>query len=282
MPIDSEQSKTPFRRLMIAQSAPDLRWSRARPRRSVFRSWRQCRAVLGPLQAQHAFSSCWCRRASDPLARGRKMQLPETGRAAKIAKLFPPVDPAKAQQKDRRRRCARRAWGRPVPKQRQGHGGAEDRRAGFGSPQAVPLPQARPAWRRRDLHRHAPRPALSAAADEKQPATPDPGMAGFATPQARPERGRTRAVGKRRRTDPKPLRKSRAAKAEAAVRAAETCGRGKPVITEADAVNQNSGCAQTAGCAAAGADRTPRTFATSNPMAPGNFRANARATGRPT
>src|SRR6202035_5610214 len=38
----------------------------------------------------------------DPVARGRKMPLPDARPSAKIAKLFPQVDPLKNQQKDQK------------------------------------------------------------------------------------------------------------------------------------------------------------------------------------
>jgi membrane-bound lytic murein transglycosylase A len=41
----------------------------------------------------------------DPLARGRKIQLPDARPSEKIAKLFPPVDPLKDQPKDQKNRA---------------------------------------------------------------------------------------------------------------------------------------------------------------------------------
>ena len=94
LPIESEQSKTPFRRLMIAQDTGSAIVGPG-ARRSLFRRRRRCRAGVRPAASTTCASSCWCRRASIPSARGRKMPLPDPRPSEKIAKLFPQVDPLK-------------------------------------------------------------------------------------------------------------------------------------------------------------------------------------------
>ena len=116
---------------------------RAGARRSVFRRRRRGRAGSGPARHNMRFVML-VPKSLDPVARGRKMPLPDARPSAKIAKLFPPIDPLKDQQKDRKNGVRRR--GR-VASQSSAKAGVPDR-AGFGqpagAPKAVPLPQARP------------------------------------------------------------------------------------------------------------------------------------------
>src|SRR5258708_28882552 len=100
LPIETEQSKTPFHRLMIAQDTGS--------------------AIVGPARADLYFGAgadagrVSCRlphnmrfvmlvpKSLDPVARGRKMPLPDPRPSETIAKLFPQTDPPQAQQKDQK------------------------------------------------------------------------------------------------------------------------------------------------------------------------------------
>ena len=93
----------------------------------------------------------------DPVARGRKMPLPDPRPSAKIARLFPQVDPLKDQQKDPRNAVKPPDAAVPNPKASATEPAKNATPAQ--PPQAVagkvPLPEARPNIepRRRGLHR---------------------------------------------------------------------------------------------------------------------------------
>ena len=100
LPIESEQSKTPFRRLMIAQDTGSAIVGPARAD-LYFGAGAEAGRVSGRLRHNVRFVIL-VPKSLDPVARGRKMPLPDARPSEKIAKLFPQVDPLKDQQKDQK------------------------------------------------------------------------------------------------------------------------------------------------------------------------------------
>lgn len=99
LPIESEQSKTPFRRLMIAQDTGSAIIGPARAD-LYFGAGVDAGKVSGRLRHNMRFVIL-IPKSLDPVARGRKMPVPDARPSEKIAKLFPQVDPLKDQkQKD--------------------------------------------------------------------------------------------------------------------------------------------------------------------------------------
>jgi membrane-bound lytic murein transglycosylase A len=99
LPIDSAQSKTPFRRLMIAQDTGSAIVGPARAD-LYFGAGAEAGSVSGRLRHTMRFVIL-VPKSLDPAARGRRMPLPDARPSAKIAKLFPQVDPSKSRQDDR-------------------------------------------------------------------------------------------------------------------------------------------------------------------------------------
>jgi membrane-bound lytic murein transglycosylase A len=96
LPIESEQSKTPFRRLMIAQDTGSAIVGPARAD-LYFGAGSDAGKVSGRLRHNMRFVVL-VPKSLDPLARGRKMPLPDARPSEKIARLFPQVDPLKDQK----------------------------------------------------------------------------------------------------------------------------------------------------------------------------------------
>jgi membrane-bound lytic murein transglycosylase A len=96
LPIESEQSKTPFHRLMIAQDTGSAIVGPARAD-LYFGAGADAGRVAGRLRHNIRFAIL-VPKSLDPVARGRKMPLPDTRPSEKIAKLFPQVDPLKDQK----------------------------------------------------------------------------------------------------------------------------------------------------------------------------------------
>jgi membrane-bound lytic murein transglycosylase A len=97
LPIESEQSKTPFRRLMIAQDTGSAIVGPARAD-LYFGAGAEAGRISGRLRHNMRFVIL-VPKSLDPVARGRKMPVPDARPSAKIAKLFPQVDPLKDQPK---------------------------------------------------------------------------------------------------------------------------------------------------------------------------------------
>jgi membrane-bound lytic murein transglycosylase A len=97
LPIESEQSKTPFRRLMIAQDTGSAIVGPARAD-LYFGAGAEAGRISGRLRHNMRFVML-VPKSLDPVARGRKMPVPDARPSAKIAKLFPQVDPLKDQPK---------------------------------------------------------------------------------------------------------------------------------------------------------------------------------------
>jgi membrane-bound lytic murein transglycosylase A len=140
LPLESEQSKTPFRRLMVAQDTGSAIIGPARAD-IYFGAGADAGRVSGRLRHNMRFFML-VPRSLDSLARGRKMPLPDARPSEKIAKLFPQLDPPPDQQK----------------KQKESAAQASSSRTAIPTP--VPLPEARPTIkpgreaRRRRHHRY--------------------------------------------------------------------------------------------------------------------------------
>jgi membrane-bound lytic murein transglycosylase A len=99
LPIESERSKTPFRRLMIAQDTGSAIVGPARAD-LYFGAGVEAGKVSGRLRHNARFV-IFVPKSLDPMARGRKMPVPDERPSEKIAKQFPqtapPRDPSKEQ-----------------------------------------------------------------------------------------------------------------------------------------------------------------------------------------
>jgi membrane-bound lytic murein transglycosylase A len=98
LPLESEQSKTPFRRLMVAQDTGSAIVGPARAD-IYFGAGADAGRVSGRLRHNMRFVML-VPKSLDSVARGRKMPLPDARPSEQIAKLFPRLDPPKNQQKD--------------------------------------------------------------------------------------------------------------------------------------------------------------------------------------
>jgi membrane-bound lytic murein transglycosylase A len=136
LPIESAQSKTPFRRLMVAQDTGSAIVGPARAD-IYFGAGADAGRVSGRLRNSARFIIL-VPKSLDPVARGRNMPLPDPRPSKKIAKLFPQVEtknPAGAAE--------------PAKKAASGSAPAATAAAqtsatpAAGAP-AVPLPEARP------------------------------------------------------------------------------------------------------------------------------------------
>jgi membrane-bound lytic murein transglycosylase A len=148
LPIESEQSKTPFRRLMIAQDTGSAIVGPARAD-LYFGAGTDAGKVSGRLRHNMRFVML-VPKSLDPVARGRKMPVPDERPSEKIAKLFPQTKP-NDQPKDQKNgaKTAAPAAATPVAQ------------AAAAPAKPVPLPEARPAIkpsqegrRRRHLRRY--------------------------------------------------------------------------------------------------------------------------------
>jgi membrane-bound lytic murein transglycosylase A len=148
LPIESEQSKTPFRRLMIAQDTGSAIVGPARAD-LYFGAGLEAGKVSGRLRHNMRFVML-IPKSLDPAGRGRKMPVPDARPSEKIAKLFPQVDPVKDQPKDQKNG--------PKPAQASGDPATASGVAQAAIAKPVPLPEARPniepARDVRRRHRH--------------------------------------------------------------------------------------------------------------------------------
>jgi membrane-bound lytic murein transglycosylase A len=134
LPIESEQSKTPFRRLMVAQDTGSAITGPARAD-IYYGAGVDAGRVAGRFRHSVRFVIL-VPKSLDPLSRGRKMPVPDPRPSERIAKLFPQVDPLKDQPRDRNTDVKRSD---PAP---QPPAAAAQAVAG-----KVPLPEARPVIR---------------------------------------------------------------------------------------------------------------------------------------
>jgi membrane-bound lytic murein transglycosylase A len=126
LPLESEQSKTPFRRLMVAQDTGSAITGPARAD-IYFGAGADAGRVSGRLRNNVRFVML-VPKSLDPTARGHKMPVPDARPSEKIAKLYPQADSLKDQQKDTRE-DAKSAGASPTPTE---------------VAKPIPLPEARP------------------------------------------------------------------------------------------------------------------------------------------
>jgi len=138
LPIESEKSKTPFRRLMIAQDTGSAIVGPARAD-LYFGAGPDAGKIAGRLKSNARFVML-VPRGLDPVARGKKLPVPDARPSEQIAKLFPqtppsnnpPNQPIKVQNKDQ-------------PKDQKTASSAPAATVGQATtPAAVPLPVERP------------------------------------------------------------------------------------------------------------------------------------------
>ncbi len=146
LPIDTEKSKTPFRRLMIAQDTGSAIIGPARAD-LYFGAGQEAGRVSGRLRHPMHFVML-VPKSLDPIVRGARLPVPDPRPSEKIAKLFPQVapDPAKDQPKDHGKDHAKDQKTAATP-------------AAIASP--VPLPEPRPVIKPAPEPRKQPRPRRS-------------------------------------------------------------------------------------------------------------------------
>jgi len=96
LPIESDRSKTPFRRLMIGQDTGSAIVGPARAD-LYFGAGADAGKVSGRIRHNARFVML-VPKSLDPAARGRKMPVPDERPSEKIAKLFPQIDPTREQK----------------------------------------------------------------------------------------------------------------------------------------------------------------------------------------
>jgi membrane-bound lytic murein transglycosylase A len=100
LPIESEKSRTPFRRLMIAQDTGSAIVGPARAD-LYFGAGPDAGRVAGRLKSNMRFVML-VPKSLDPVERGKKLPVPDERPSAQIAKLFPQTLPAKDLPKDQK------------------------------------------------------------------------------------------------------------------------------------------------------------------------------------
>jgi membrane-bound lytic murein transglycosylase A len=128
LPIESEQSKTPFHRLMIAQDTGSAITGPARAD-LYFGAGADAGKVSGRLKHSMHFVML-VPKSLDPSERGRRLPIPDPRPSEKIAKLFPPADGAKVASKS--------------PTGTAAAPGSTMAQASATAVAAIPLPEARP------------------------------------------------------------------------------------------------------------------------------------------
>lgn len=148
LPIETDASNTPFRRLMIAQDTGSAIIGPARAD-IYFGAGADAGRVAGRLKNSARFVML-LPKSLDPVERGKTMPLPEDRPSAKIAKLFPQKEVPKEDAKDAVKDAAK-----DVPKDQTGSAQKPAVPSDKAAPaaatpaqaptaQAVPLPEARP------------------------------------------------------------------------------------------------------------------------------------------
>jgi membrane-bound lytic murein transglycosylase A len=148
LPIESERSQTPFRRLMVSQDTGSAIVGPARAD-IYFGAGAEAGRVSGRLKHGARFVML-VPKSLDPVAAGKQMILPDARPSARIAKLFPPEKLAK-DAKETAKEAAKEAAKAPDAKSETktspaATDAAKDKAAAVAAPAsaAVPLPQARP------------------------------------------------------------------------------------------------------------------------------------------
>jgi membrane-bound lytic murein transglycosylase A len=146
LPIESEKSKTPFQRLMIAQDTGSAITGPARAD-LYFGAGSDAGKVSGRLRHAMRFVML-VPKSLDPMVRGRKMPVPDARPSEKIAKLFPQTDPLKDQPRDQKNSASTAQASRDAPKgtdaARSATPVAPTSTAQAPATAPVPLPEARP------------------------------------------------------------------------------------------------------------------------------------------
>jgi len=147
LPIESEQSKTPFRRLMVAQDTGSAITGPARAD-IYYGAGPDAGRVSGRFRHNMRFVIL-VPKSLDPSARGSKMPLPDPRPSEKIAKLFPQVDTLRDQLKDQNTSAKPSDTSVTTPPQ------SSAAAAQAAAAKVVPLPEARPVIEPvRQGHRH--------------------------------------------------------------------------------------------------------------------------------
>jgi membrane-bound lytic murein transglycosylase A len=155
LPIESEQSRTPFHRLMVAQDTGSAITGPARAD-IYFGAGADAGRVSGRLRNAMRFVIL-VPKDLDPAGRGRKMPLPDPRPSKEIARLFPQTALPKETAKDSAN--AATAANTAAPPATSGQASTSEAAAA----RAVPLPEARPMieprreWRRHRRIRHGSR-----------------------------------------------------------------------------------------------------------------------------
>ncbi len=146
LPIESEKSKTPFQRLMIAQDTGSAITGPARAD-LYFGAGADAGKVSGRLRHNMRFVML-VPKSLDPMERARKMPVPDARPSEKIAKLFPQTDPLKGQPKDQKNSALTTQASKEAPKgsdaAKPATPVAQASTAPAPAAQPVPLPEARP------------------------------------------------------------------------------------------------------------------------------------------
>jgi membrane-bound lytic murein transglycosylase A len=139
LPIESEQSKTPFRRLMVAQDTGSAIVGPARAD-IYFGAGAEAGRVSGRLRNSMRFVML-VPKSLDPVVRGRAMPLPQKRPSARIARLFPQTVRLKDQPKGDAKPSGTAAAAKDAaPVAAPGAPAVRDAETA----QAVPLPEPRP------------------------------------------------------------------------------------------------------------------------------------------
>jgi membrane-bound lytic murein transglycosylase A len=131
LPIESEQSRTPFHRLMIAQDTGSAITGPARAD-LYFGAGADAGKVSGRLKHSMRFVML-VPKSLDPVGHGRKLPIPDPRPSEKIAKLFPQTDPPKDKPDEK-------LAARPAPSMTTGQAAATPATVAT----TIPLPEPRP------------------------------------------------------------------------------------------------------------------------------------------
>jgi membrane-bound lytic murein transglycosylase A len=137
LPIESAQSKTPFRRLMVAQDTGSAIVGPARAD-IYFGAGADAGRVSGRLRNNARFIIL-VPKSLDPVARGRNLPLPDPRPSEKIAKLFPQIDAKNAAGATESAKNAAPATAQSATT------AAQTSTTPAAAASAVPLPEARPS-----------------------------------------------------------------------------------------------------------------------------------------
>jgi membrane-bound lytic murein transglycosylase A len=135
LPIESERSKTPFRRLMIAQDTGSAIVGPARAD-LYFGAGPDAGKIAGRLKSNMRFVML-VPKGLDPVARGKKLPVPDARPSQQIAKLFPQTPPANDAPKD-----SAKSQSKDQPRDQKTASSVST--ATVGEATAIPLPVERP------------------------------------------------------------------------------------------------------------------------------------------